>query len=554
MADETTKNDQRLYQEMVGSRSRVENLLQKIADYLMPNNEDILTFQPEGTSRRNQVFDTTGEWALHQFANFLHSVMMPEGRPWPRLRVTDDKLAGRRDVKEFLDFASTDIQKTLNASNFYPVSFATILDTIGLGPGFLYMESRLKPADEMGNMFDRMVFHPMPVGTTWFMRNSDGEVDTIARMFFMRADTAAFRYRNDGPSEKLQKIVSKKAHQQTALIQLIKPDYGNEMGEFVSRTYFLGEAPTYMTRAIMSDWELLRERRLEEFPVAAPQWAVTAGHSWPYGLGHLAIGDVLEANAMRKRELEALEIDSGPPARVGAGALVGDLGLISNGIMEMTSGKFNEFELIRSGADYNAINHRLSELTQNIMRTFFVDQLRLPDDLSRATATEIEARRQDAANSLGSTFSKIQRELPRKVVEFVFRTKVRLGAYPNMPESLDGSEFEVGFESPMATSQRMAAIRPALEWLTLAQNVAKGTQDPEVLSMVNWEVVLRDVGDASGVPAKYFRDHREKQQRVEQIQRLQQLQLLQQGAETSANVLDKVPELKQQLGLTGGGG
>lgn len=541
--------DLHLFHKMRMMRTNYERVLERIYNYFLPVNEDIYSYETAGRHKYSEIYDSTGMDALHQFANFLHGVMMPEGMPWPRIRFKGRQYQNRRDVMEFSDFAAEAISEALNTSNFYPTSFETMLDLIAGGWGALYRDVVNKPTDQFGSTFGKLVYHSIPLGKTWFLENSDGEIDTFARVYTMRAMDAQRKF---GNSKKIQEALDMGQYTDLMLMQMFKPNPDwreeNNQPKYLANTHVIGTKSTGLAAAVAGDTDLVKSGGTDRFPVIAPRWTQKSGETYAYGQASIAISDVLEANSLAMRMNNAMGKEIDPPWKIASKGMM-QFETTQGGTIVMNPRYYDKAEPIRSGTNWPVGYEKQRQLRETIKEHFFINQLRLPDKLDRATATEIDARRSDAANALGSTFSKVQREFPAKVVEDAFYVLFENGVFADMPDDLLGAEFEITFDSPLASAQRLQRTAPAFQFLQTAITVANSTGSPDAQTLVKWGEALRDLARDSNVPAKYINSRDEQKKLIQQMQEAQQRREELENADLASKAAERVPGIKEAVGL-----
>ena len=261
----------------------------------MPDHPGILSRRAPGGSRTHYIFDSTGPSSALQNANFLHGVLMPEGADWGKIRASDEKISADREASLYLDFVSRKINSLINNSNFYPQSFATILDTVIGGTSLFLPRAKRAPRGAKGGTLDGMFFRSVPVANFWISENDYGEVDTIALLDERRAKDirAEFGAEEEGRQVKHAIEQGKRPDQYFQVLQIVcSSEMALQLGappvpggfEFVSLHFILGTTER-LTGEPAGNEELIRSRGMRRFPGIAPRFAQMAGETYARGLG-----------------------------------------------------------------------------------------------------------------------------------------------------------------------------------------------------------------------------------------------------------------------------
>ncbi|KKM84245.1 hypothetical protein LCGC14_1301260, partial [marine sediment metagenome] len=154
-------------------RANFDQQFQNCADYVMPQNSQIISERSSGEVLMD-LFDTTGEESNIQLASGLYSFMFPTETRAFVLEIDDEKLASQDNVKQWLDQTTKIIHKYLISSTFREAFFEYLKSLGCFGTACLYEEKGKKVVIVFINYFIRDIY---------IVRNSDGDVDTVYRRF-----------------------------------------------------------------------------------------------------------------------------------------------------------------------------------------------------------------------------------------------------------------------------------------------------------------------------------------------------------------------------------
>jgi hypothetical protein len=154
-------------------RSNWDTQYQDCADYGMPQNNQVTSFQAEG-EESDDLYDTTAEESNIQLAAGLYSYMFPtDGRAFV-LEIEEEEFREDEKVTMWLEETTTRLHKHLVSSNFRE-AFYEYLKSLGcFGTATMHEEEGKRKPIIFTNHYTPDVF---------IARNADGEVDTTFRRF-----------------------------------------------------------------------------------------------------------------------------------------------------------------------------------------------------------------------------------------------------------------------------------------------------------------------------------------------------------------------------------
>jgi hypothetical protein len=166
------------------------------------------------------------------------------------------------------------------------------------------------------------------------------------------------------------------------------------------------------------------------------------------------------------------------------------------------------------------------------------------------TATEVMERTREKGILMAPTVGRQQDEYLGPLIEREIDVLNRAGLLPPMPEVLleAGGEYRVVYDSPLSKAQRAEEAAGLMRTIEMSLNVVNVTQNPEPLDHFNWDVIVPEISDIQGVPARWMKDPKivqaMRQQRAQQAQE----QALVQAAPGAAAMVSASAKMKQAGG------
>ena len=148
------------------------------------------------------------------------------------------------------------------------------------------------------------------------------------------------------------------------------------------------------------------------------------------------------------------------------------------------------------------------QVRQRVKEAFFVDLFKsIIDDprLQRATATEIEAKREEKLMMLGPTLEQLNQDLLDPIIDITFAIMLRQGLIPEPPEELQGMELKVEYISIMAQAQKLIGVASIEKFLAFIIDLKNGSENPAVMDKVDLDQAIDTYGDALSVPPDLIR-------------------------------------------------
>lgn len=302
------------------------------------------------------------------------------------------------------------------------------------------------------------------------------------------------------------------------------------------------------------------ERRTQHKPFLCWRFERSlSGSAWGCNSpGERCIADIVALNVMEKSMLKGIQLRNDPPVMATEGL---KLNIVPSGVTRVR-GSQNYAFTPPPGNSQEVINE-IMRAEQNLKEAYYVDFfLMLQQTLeNNKTATEATLLADEKSQIMSSFTSRLNNEFLEVILETLWDMEIRHGRFPEVPQSLAGSEVRIDYVSPLAIAQRKAQT-----YVPARNFIAETMQFAQIDPSVQYIFKLPEYADAMAkdlmIDERFLNEPEEVQRKVQEQQQmaLQQMQNEQanQQAQTEANVynaLSKAPEqgsaASQMLGAGG---
>lgn len=530
-------------------RQNNENMWAELSEFMLNNQfnfnrsmaasqTDISNFLSNnaGTKKTRRVYDSTALQAVQDLAAAFQGTLTNPATVWSKLRFQDEALNNDDDSVSWLEEVNRLIHNEFNESNFDTEIAKGYQSFVALANMAIFHEQR----DNEDGSFGGFRFTSLHLGQIAWAENKDGIVDTLYRKFPMTARQAIQKWGDLVPDD-IKKAAEKNPEKEFEFMQCIFPRDPKEVS-----LNEVGLAPGHK-RPIASYYisisglKLLEESGYYEMPVYAPRWGLMAGEKYGRGPSHLALPDTRTLNQLKKRGLEAIDLQVRPPIFANQRDVFGQLDMRPGGISIVKDhGGIREFV---SQARADVMQFSAEELKNSIKSIFFLDKIQPLATLNkkeRMSQLEVTKRLEEMQSVLGPTLSRLNAELLQPLMIRAFKIMLRAGVLPEIPDALKetGVNVEIVFVNQLARSQQIQDVSNIQQWV---QNLGFLAQlDPTVIDNVNSDGIARHTAKILGVPEVAVQNLKVVQQtreaRAQQQQQAAQLEAANKAADTAAKL------------------
>jgi len=528
-------------------RANWEQDWQRIADFVLPRKNDIITKRSRGENRNQKRYASIGMQSLNILAASLHGTLTSKAVQWFDLETGRPELDASSQIKDYLQEVARIMWVELNASNFHSQVHELYLDLAAFGTGCMLQEEAAGPGED----YDGLTFSAHPIQSYLIEENHNGQVDSVCIKHMMTANQIAGKFGESAMTSEQKSALTKDPLSQFEILHWVMPrDTGRSKGDgYTEDASKMGFKSCWVDR---SQETIIREGGYQEFPFTVCRWSKSTGDLYGRGPGDTALSDIEVLNEATRLELNAWAKTIDPPI------LIEDDGVI--GKVNMRPGKptvvrdvERSVRPFQNNANMNFNQIKLGEYRDTIRQAFFADQLELPNRGSaEMTATEIQVRYDLMQRVLGPTLGRLERELLEPVIWRTFKIMGRRGKIPPPPPEMgDVLDINVRYVGPLSRAQKQAEINA---FMTFLQEVGMVSQmKPEVLDNIDGDAAIRWLHSHHDLPAIVMVEDRIVQQRrdarAKQQEALAQQQFQSAGAQDTKAMAEAEAKM-QQAGAT----
>lgn len=492
-----------LYDELKQRSDNISSHRQDIAAVMMPRRTGFAgEDEPNGERLYDEIFDSTPQQAARGLGSALGTMLRPEGQQWFFIRAELPDLNSDDEAAAW--FEETETRMTRRAfdnpkSRFRQAMGEADVDIVVFGENTVF-------AGENSSL-DGMLYQTQHLKDIFKVINDNGQVDGAIRRKMLTARQARqFFGDKAGEVVKTAEEQEKKSNEKIEFIHVVMPREEKNVGGFNT------QMPYSSVWIEISKKELIAESGFHEFPFIIGRFDTTAGEDHGRGPGMVALPDANMLQAMDETILIAAQKQTEPPLMVPDDGSFNAGNTFPGGISYYDAELAKEMgrmpiQALDTGANIAIGLEMQQDRREQVRNAFFKNVLALPVDGPQMTATEVIARNQEFLRELGGVFGRLESDYIAPIVERTFNVMMRNGAFPPIPEVLQGQNIRFEYESPIKKTRQQVEAASARQWkddlMLLAQS------DPTVLDIISTEGYARFQAEASGVPLKVMHTREE---------------------------------------------
>ena len=472
---------------------------QEIVDNILPMRADITVKQTPGVKKMRKINDSTPSLAAALFGAGVSSKMCNAATPWFDLKVSDDYYVGHKDSMLWLDRLKKLYNMVCNRSNFYSTDKSATIDdgAFGTAPIFIGEHPR------WGCYFENL-----SIGEVFIALDPYGQVDTVFRKYDLTARQIFARWRTTcSPTVKSYLDSGRTPDTMLTIIHAVQPR-GDRDPRKVDKLNMPWES-VYLEDGTSN---ILQEGGFRTFPYAISRFDVAAGESYGRGPGMTALPDAKELQLRTADTTKAGQLRLMPPAALANEGFAGvTVKRIPGGITFVNlDGQKKMQDMIGqfpAPGDLVWSEQSMEEMRLRIKSTFYYD-LMLMSMQKEMTLGEFMELSQEKMQMLGPYVVRLQTERYNPIFERMFDLLWDQGLILKYcgppPRELIGQDGElkylVEYVSMLAKAQKQAEVQGVLKAVGF---IGQGAAiRPEIVDILDWDGVTRDVLEQGGVPAK----------------------------------------------------
>lgn len=471
-----------------------------IADHISPRRPRFtLSDGNRGDRRNHKIIDSTAVFAARTLASGMTSGITSPARPWFRLTTQDPDMAEAGAVKTWLYQVQTRMNTVLSKSNLYEVLPSSYEDMGVFGTSCIFAEED----------FDTTVrFYSLPLGSYYIGDDDRGKADILIRELRMTVRQVLQKFPRADYSTHIQAAIEAgnlDIWVDICHVVMRNDEYDQKRsgGPYKKYTSCYYERSVNGTPTDPREDKLLRESGYDFRPFFVLRWGRTGediyGTNCP---GMVALGDVKGLQILQKRKAQAIEKQVNPPM-IAPPEMRTEKMSIAPG--ELTYYGGTNAQAIRPTHDVNlrieGVLEDIREHQDRIRQAFYADlflMMSQDDRNQRATATEINERREEKLLALGPVLEQLNQDLLDPLIDLVYDIMDRQGMIPMPPEEIVDKPLRVEYISVMAQAQKLVSVSgiERFQQFLLAQMQV----DPSALDAVDTAAMMSTYGDITSIP------------------------------------------------------
>lgn len=488
----------------------------ELAEYFLPNKDDVYGFKIAGEKKGNTLYDSTPIHALEMLASSLHGMLTNPASVWFGLSTGSNVLDNDHEVKTYLQTCTKIMIETLNQSNFQEEIHETYLDLGGIGTTVLAIEED----DE-----DQIRFKSAPIYGSYIAENHKGVVDTLYREWDMSLRNIKGKFGDDvfTAHPELVEKMKKDPEQKEKIIYAIHPDE-EKKGKF--KACYVLHCKKFV----------LKEEMFHSFPFAVPRWTKLNAEEYGRAPAMKCLSDAKMLQAVMKVTIRGMQKVVDPPLMIPDNGFLLPINTTPGGSNFYRQGIKDRIEPFPVAARPDVGVDFLENIRSRINQAFFWDQLQLIQQRDM-TATEVMQRTDERLRFLGPILGRLHNELLKPIIDRSYDILRRRGKFPKPPKQLAQSpDLKIVYTSQIAKAQRTGEANTLIKVIQACGPMLQ--VQPDMLDNINGDGVIRYLSNMFDLPSEMLNPEKAvaktRQARAEQQQAMMQAQQEQMAAETAA--------------------
>lgn len=533
------------FDKLKGERSTFDSHWQEVAERVWPASATFITTpQQQGDKRTEKVFDATAERALNRFAAAMDSTLTPRTQRWHAIRVDDDDINDRSDVRRWCEECTAILfaHRYAPSANFASQMFEAWKMIGAFGTATLFTD------DARAGRF-LLRYQAIHTANVYVATDFTGMVDTTYRPFKLTARAAAQQFGKDKVTPKIKAALDAgKVDDQFDFVHCVMPANDVEYAE--AQPIRWPWASFYLAldeKAVVAEGGYLAN------PYATGRFTTMPGESYGRGPAMEALPDIKTLNEMSKTTLRAAHKAVDPP-----------LLAFEDGVLSAFSTRPNAINYggvdsqgrqlvvpMQTGANLPLAFEMEEQRRRVINDSFLVTLFQILVEQPGMTATEAMLRAQEKGALLAPTMGRQQSEMLGPLISREFAILMAARRLPPPPRVLmqSGAQVRIEYVGPLARMQRADESVGFLR--TMDQITPLATADPRILKRFNENEVLKGLSEINGVPQKWLRTDEEMAALAEQDRQAAEMANIVQAAPAITQSLKNAAQAQQIAGAQG---
>lgn len=463
----------------------------------------------------------------------LQSGITSPTRRWIKLKFPDKNIMSQPDVKAWLTAVEDVTLAMLAKGKFYQENQQFYLELGCFGTAAMFIEENPKTG---------MMCSSFTCGEYYFSLDGGHKPNRFSRKMAMTRDQIMDRFGVDVCSGTMSTYGM--VNNRYTVWHLIMPNKDRVPGKMDKSGMEFAEYYWVDGRNTGTENDFLSIGGYHEFPVTIGRWSAKSSDVYGSGSpGIWSLGDAKQIQVQWRDIMSGVELGVKPPVQAPSD-------ILSNGGINLMPAAANYYNptgnndggirpIFENKLDIASALSVQTETEECIKNHFNYKVFQMLSDMDKGTRTarEIIELSAEKMSQMGSLVDRMETEILPQTIERVLAIGFRAGVYPPPPQSVQGMDMNIEYESILSQAQRQNQITPIIDTVTEVINMAATAQVPEILDKVDFDVAVSAIGDLNGVPPGLIRSDDQvaaiRQARAQQQQQMNAAAMAAQSAQTA---------------------
>lgn len=508
-------------------RSNLDGEFQELADTFQPGVQSFTISSYPSWQEANRSIDGNGKYLVQKLTSHLFGQLTNPSTKWFQFKP-------EKNVKTKVNEADLEklTNKVLSIFNSYESNFPSECQSlyssmVVFGSGTMYIDNRLGKD---------ISFKSIPLSQIYFAEDHLGMVDSIFRVFKFSTKQAIQAFGKENVSKNLLKTYEQSPEEMVEILHCIYPNMESKKKSDKYESYYIE----------VESKHILDFKYMKNFPFKIARWAKHVGEKYGHGQGKLALGTIRSLTNIRLENHKALAFSNTPIILLSDdGVVVPESwkpGTVIEGAISQMDG-VRRIDTIQPAQNPQAGLTLYEKELELLGKLFFVDDLGMPIDKTRRTATEASLIDQDRLRFVAPFINRIETEFLAPTIETVLQMLEDNGELDDINPELKNIDLEIDFLSPLAKMLKMEDARATQQFLQMSLPLLQFK--PEEAVRLNWDKIIKLNRIGSGAPSDVLLSDEEVDGIKQQQAAVQQQQLQMQNALNASQISKNIGQANQ---------
>lgn len=485
---------------LFSKRSSFMLMLQSIAENFFPQRANFTVTKTMGEDFCGDLMSSYPLLCQRDLQDQIGTMLRPTAKEWFKTSLQHG-ITADNEAQRWMQYAT----KIMRRAMYSPASQFT--KAMKEADGDYSCFGQTVTSVRLNRMRNGLLYRCYHLRDVAWIENADGKVAAVFRKYKMCARDLASLFPGKVHPKVNDLIAHNKGMEEVECMHIVcEADMYDDKGKFPYWSLHYDFQHKH-TMENVNTWN--REYNIE-------RWQTVSGSQYAFSPATIAaLPEARLLQSMTYTLLEAGEKTTNPPMVATKDVVRSDVAIYAGGLTwvdrdydERLGDALRPMTIDSRGLPFGAEQSRDSRAM--LMQCFYLNKLTLPQRGPEMTAYEIGQRIQEYIRGALPLFEPMESERNGQTCDLTFEILFRHGAFgspQDMPKSLSGKEIGFEFESPLHDA---IEAQKGQKFLEMQQMIAAAVQlDQSVAALPDTRVILRDVLDGIGVPAKWVRPESE---------------------------------------------